>query len=177
MYLPFQVVCYGVSDVFISVFQTDLDDYPHFFLTKDGRLCFMGQHCLGFPRVLFDALLRLGYNGDAPIYHCRLSMAHGLDKCEVSMMIPFNPTEPWSGSIIDSEPDIAVEMMAHVTLTSLCESRLTATAALSIALLSIQNQENPIWQQCLEAVSDLEGPHFHAGMTSLAKYAQYLFNL
>jgi hypothetical protein len=177
MYLPFQVVCYGVSDVFISVFQTDLDDYPHFFLTKDGRLCFMGQHCLGFPRVLFDALLRLGYNGDAPIYHCRLSMAHGLDKCEVSMMIPFNPTEPWSGSIIDSEPDIAVGMMAHVALTSLCESRLTATAALSIALLSIRNQENPIWQQCLEAVSDLEGPHFHAGMTSLAKYAQYLFNL
>ena len=26
------------------------------------------------------------------------------------------------------------------------------------------------------AMSDLEGPHFHAGMTSLARYAQYLFN-
>jgi hypothetical protein len=29
----------------------------------------------------------------------------------------------------------------------------------------------------LEAVSDLEGPHFHARMTLLARYAQYLFNL
>jgi hypothetical protein len=26
-------------------------------------------------------------------------------------------------------------------------------------------------------VSDLKGPHFHAGMTSLARYAQYLFNM
>jgi hypothetical protein len=26
-------------------------------------------------------------------------------------------------------------------------------------------------------VSDLKGPHFHTGMTSLARYAQYLFNL
>jgi hypothetical protein len=24
---------------------------------------------------------------------------------------------------------------------------------------------------------DIEGPHFHAGMTSLARYAHYLFNL
>jgi cell division protein FtsB len=29
----------------------------------------------------------------------------------------------------------------------------------------------------LEAVSDLKGPHFHAGMTLLANYVQYLFNL
>jgi hypothetical protein len=27
------------------------------------------QHCPGFPRVLYDAFLRLGYDGDAPIYH------------------------------------------------------------------------------------------------------------
>jgi hypothetical protein len=26
-------------------------------------------------------------------------------------------------------------------------------------------------------MSDLKGPHFHVGMTSLARYAQYLFNL
>jgi hypothetical protein len=67
--------------------------------------------------------------------------------------------------------------MANIALTSLCKDCLVATAALPIALLSIQNQENPIWQQHLEAVSDLKSPHFHTGMTSLAKYAQYLFNL
>jgi hypothetical protein len=67
--------------------------------------------------------------------------------------------------------------MTHIALTSLCEDRLVATAALPIALLPIRDQENPVWQQRLEAVSDLEGPHFHARMTSLARYAQYLFNL
>jgi hypothetical protein len=48
---------------------------------------------------------------------------------------------------------------------------------LSISLHPIRDQENPVWQQHLEAVSDLEGPHFHARMTLLARYAQYLFYL
>jgi hypothetical protein len=69
-----------------------------------------------------------------------------MDQCEVSMMIPFHPMEPWLGSVIDSEPDTGVELMAHIALTSFCEGRLAATAALPIALLPIQNQENPIWQ-------------------------------
>jgi hypothetical protein len=155
----------------------ELNDYPLFDLTEDGRLCSTGQHCPGFPRVLYDALVRLGYDGDAPVYRCRLSMAHGMDQCEVSVTIPFDPTEPWSGSIIGSVPDTGVELMAHIALTSLCEDHLIATAALPITLLPMRNQENPVWQQRLEAVSNLKGPHFHTGMTSLAKYVQYLFNL
>jgi hypothetical protein len=71
---------YGVSDIFMSVFQMELNDYPHFDLAEDGRLCSMGQHCLGFPRVLSDALIHLGYDGDAPVYSCRLSTAHGMDR-------------------------------------------------------------------------------------------------
>jgi hypothetical protein len=155
----------------------EINDCPHFDLAVDGRLCSMGQHCPGFPGVLYDALIRLGYDRDALVYHCWLSTAHDMDQCEVSVMIPFDPTEPWSGSVIGSEPDTGVELMAHIALTSLCEDHLAATAALPIALLPIQNQENPVWQQRLEAVSDLKGPHFHAGMASLAMYAQYLFNL
>jgi hypothetical protein len=155
----------------------EMNDYPHFDLAEDGRLCSTRQHCPGFPRVLYDTLIRLGYDGDALVYRCRLSRVHNLDRCEVSVMIPFDPARPWSGSIIDSEPDTGIEMMAHIALTSLCEDRLTATATLPIMLLPIQDQENPVWQQRLAAVSDLKGPHFHAGMTSLARYAQYLFNL
>jgi hypothetical protein len=155
----------------------ELNDYPHFDLTEDGRLCSMDQLCSGFPRMLYDALIRLGYDGDAPVYRCRLSMAHGLDRCNISVMIPFYPTESWSRSIISSEPNTGVEMMVHIALTSLREDRLAATAALPITLLRIRNQENPVWQQRLEAVSDLEGPHFHTGMILLARYAQYLFNL
>jgi hypothetical protein len=150
----------------MSTFEMELNNYPHFDLAEDERLCSTGQHCPGFPRVLYDALIRLGYDGDAPVYHCRLSWVH-----EVSMMIPFDPMRPWSVSVIGSEPDTGVEMMAHIVLTSLCEDRLTVTTALPIVLLPIQDQENPIWQQRLTAVSDLKGPHFHAQMTSLARYA------
>jgi hypothetical protein len=161
----------------MSVFQMELNDYPHFDLTEDGTLCSTGQHCPGFLRVLYDALIHLGYDGDAPVYRCRLSTAHGMCQCEVGVTIPFDPTEPWSGSVIVSKPDIGVELMAHIALTSLCKEQLVATAALPIALLPIWDQENPVWQQRLEAVSNLKGPHFHARMISLARYAQYLFNL
>jgi hypothetical protein len=108
----------------MSVFQMELNDYPHFNIAEDGTLCSMGKHCPGFPRVLYDALIRLGYDGDAPVYRCRLSMAHGLDQCEVSVTIPFDPTEPWLGSVIGSEPNTDIELMAHITLTSLCEDHL-----------------------------------------------------
>jgi hypothetical protein len=161
----------------MSAFQMELNDYPHFNLTEDGKLCSMGQHCPGFLRVLYDTLIHLGYDGDALIYRCRLSTAHGMDQCEVSMTIPFDPTEMLSGSVIGSENDIGIELMVHITLTSLCEDHLAATVALPFALHPIRNQENPVWQQRLEAVSNLKGPHFHVGMTLLAKYAQYLFNL
>jgi hypothetical protein len=156
----------------MSVFQMELNNYPHFDLTEDGRLCSMGQHCPGSPRVLYNALVHLGYDGDALVYCCRLSTAHGMDQCEVRVTIPFDPTEPWSGSIISSELDTGIELMAHMALTSLCVDHLTATAALPITLLLIQNHENSVWQQRLEAVSNIKGPHFHAGMTSLARYAQ-----
>jgi hypothetical protein len=89
-----------------------------------------------------------------------------MDQCEVSVTIPFNPTEPWSGPVIGSETDTGVELMAHIALTPL-----------PITLLPIWDQENPVSQHYLEAMSKLKGPHFHAKMTSLARYAQYLFNL
>jgi hypothetical protein len=41
-----------------------------------------------------------------------------MDQCEVSVMIPFNPTELWLGFIIGSEPDTNVELMAHMALTA-----------------------------------------------------------
>jgi hypothetical protein len=87
----------------------NMDDYPHFFLAEDGRLCSMGQHCPGFPRVLYDALLCLGCNGEDHIYRCRLSMVDGLDVCETSVMIPLNPAELWTWTVVGSELNTTVE--------------------------------------------------------------------
>jgi hypothetical protein len=89
--------------------------------------------------VLYDTLLQLGYNEDVPVYRDRMSMAHGEDRCEVSVMIPLNPTEPWVATVISVEQDETIKQMAQVALTSLCESRLTDTAAMPIALFLIRN--------------------------------------
>jgi hypothetical protein len=51
----------------MSVFQMELSVYPHFDLAEDGRLCSMGQHCPGFLRVLYETLVRFGYDGDASV--------------------------------------------------------------------------------------------------------------
>jgi hypothetical protein len=44
----------------------NMDNYPHCSLGEDESLHSMGQHCLGFPQVLWDALIRLGYDGLIP---------------------------------------------------------------------------------------------------------------
>jgi hypothetical protein len=74
-----------------------LNDYPHFYLAEDMRLCSTCLHCLGFPRVMYDALIYLGYDGDTPVYHCRLSRVHDLDRCEVSVTIPLTPSTHGQG--------------------------------------------------------------------------------
>jgi hypothetical protein len=150
---------------------------PHITITEDGSLCSMGHHRLGFPRVLYDALLHLGYNGDVPIYHGRMSMAHGQDRCEVSMTILLSLTEPWGATVISIELDKTVEQAANVALTALSESRLNDTAAMLTALFPIHKQEDPMWKKRLQAVTDAEGPHFQAGMAAMTEYAQYMFNL
>jgi hypothetical protein len=61
---------------------------------SNGRLYSMGQHSPEFLIVLYDTLIHPGNDGDAPVYRCRLSMIHNLDRCEVSVMIAFDPTEP-----------------------------------------------------------------------------------
>jgi hypothetical protein len=81
----------------------NMDDYRHLFLAEDGRLCSMGHHFPGFPRVLYDALLRLGYNGDVPIYCYRLSMVDGLDICKTCVTIPLNLRScGWEPSLVAS---------------------------------------------------------------------------
>jgi hypothetical protein len=145
-------------------FQMNMDNYPHVTIAEDGSLCSTGQHRPGFPRVLYDALRQLGYNGDVPVYRGRMS-------------IPLNPTEPWMATVIGVELDETVEQTAQVALTSLCESRLAETARMPIALFPIHNQEDPVWKQRLEAMSNPEGTHFNAGMAALVGYAQHMFNL
>jgi hypothetical protein len=54
----------------MSVFQMEQNNYPHFDLSEDRRLCSIGHHCLGFLRVLYDTLICLGYDGDALVYRC-----------------------------------------------------------------------------------------------------------
>jgi hypothetical protein len=72
----------------------NMDNYVHVTIAEDVSLCSTGQHRPGFPRVLYDALRQLSYNGDTPVYRGRMSMAHGQDKYEVNVVIPLNLTDP-----------------------------------------------------------------------------------
>jgi hypothetical protein len=78
------------------------------------------------------------------------------------------------GAIISNEVDDDIENMAHVALTLLCEHNLADT---SITLFPIQNQDEPEWQQHLEAMCDPTGQHYSPNAAQMAKYARYLFNL
>jgi hypothetical protein len=92
-------------------------------------------------------------------------------------MTPLSPTEPWGATIVGVELDNTFEQTAHVALTSLCESRLNDTAVMPIALFLIRKYEDLVWMQRLQAMTDLEGPHFHADLAAMIEYAQYMFNL
>jgi hypothetical protein len=65
-------------------------------------------------------------------------------------------------TIISVELDDTVDQMAHFAVASLCESHLADTAATPIVLFPFLYQGDIVWQQRLKAVSDPEGPHFHA---------------
>jgi hypothetical protein len=153
-------------------FQMNMDNYLHITIAEDGSLCSTSQHHPGFPCMLYDALLHLGHNGDVPVYRGRMSKAHGQDRCEVSVTLPLSLTEPWGATVIAVELDEAL-----IALTALCETRLDDTATMLIALFLICEQEEPMWRQRLQDVTAPEGPHFHAGMAAMTKYAQFMFNL
>jgi hypothetical protein len=106
----------------------------------------MGQHRLGFPRVLYDTLLHLGYNEDVLVYHACMSMAHSMEHCKLSMTIPLNSIEPWMATIISVELDNTVDQTAQVALTSLCGSRLANNAMMSIMLFPVHYRGDPVWQ-------------------------------
>jgi hypothetical protein len=127
--------------------------------------------------MLYDTLLHLGHNGDVLVYHGHMSTAHGQDRCEVSVMIPLSPMEPWGATVIGVELDKTIEQAAHVTRTALFESGLNDTATMPITLFLICKQEDPMWKQRLQAVTDPEGPHFHASMAVMTEYMQNMFNL
>jgi hypothetical protein len=158
-------------------FQMNMNNYPHVTIAEDGSLCSMGQHHLRFLNMLYDTLLYFGHNGDVPVYRGHMSKAYGQDRCEVSVTLPLSPTELWGTTIVGVELDETVGQAAHVALTTLCETRLDDTAAMPIALFPIREQEEPMWRQHLQDVTDSEGPHFHSGMAVMTKYAQYIFNL
>jgi hypothetical protein len=154
-----------------------MDNYPHITIPEDGSLCSMGQHRLEFSRMLYDTLLHLGHNGDVRVYRGHMSKVHGQDRCEVSVTLPLSLTEPWGATVVGVELEETVEQAAHVALTALCETRLDSTATMPITLFLIREQEEPMWRQHLQDVTDPEGPHFDAGMAAMTKYAQYMFNL
>jgi hypothetical protein len=157
--------------------QMNMENYPHFTIAEDGRLCSTGQHRPGFLRVLYDALRQLGYNGDVPVYHGRISMAHGQDKCEVNVVIPLNPMEPWMATVIGSSW-MRLSSRRHKSHSPPCV-RVASPTLPRCQSCSFQFITKRILcgSSILRSCPIPEGPHFHADMPALAGYAQHIFNL
>jgi hypothetical protein len=52
--------------------------------------------------------------------------------------IPVDPEAPWTGMVIGGDLDKAVERMAHLALTAMCEQHLPDTVGLAITLYPIR---------------------------------------
>jgi hypothetical protein len=79
--------------------------------------------------------------------------------------------------VVGGKLDVAVEKMAHLALTTVCEQRLVGMADMSITLFPIWNQDNPKWCQCLGAACNLTWEQFNVEWEPMTRYAKYLFNL
>jgi hypothetical protein len=166
------MVTLGLVTFLWLCFRMNMDNYPHVTITEDGSLCSTGQHRPGFSRVVYDALRQLGYNGDIPVYHGRMSMAHDQDKCEVNVVIPLNPTESWMETLIGVELDESIEQTAQVALTTLCESHLADTAAMPIMLFLIRDKEGTMMasEMAEEKKRAVSGPSRGSSSGALPKY-------
>jgi hypothetical protein len=84
---------------------------------EDGRLCTWGLHHHGFPVLLWDALMQMGYGDTPPEYYGRHLEEHGLQCCKVYMDILSHPVFPdgssWSTWAIRAAMSDAMEMAAH----------------------------------------------------------------
>jgi hypothetical protein len=79
MYLLSELL-YGVSEIFMSAFQMEMNGYTHFDLAEDGRLCSMGPTLPGVSdsakRRTHPSWLRRGHSGQPlPTVH---GPRHGL---------------------------------------------------------------------------------------------------
>jgi hypothetical protein len=65
--------------------------------------------------------------------------------------------------VVRGDLEDAIEKMAHVALTAVCEKCLTDTADMPIALFPIQDQDEPVWHHRLVAACDLTREQFNTG--------------
>jgi hypothetical protein len=104
-------------------------------------------------------------------------LSRRLGQCEVSVMIPFNPTSPWSGSIIGSEADTGVDMI-HTSPAPLCARTASPVQQHCLSRFSqFRIRRTPYGNSALRPCSISRAITSTHRMTSLARYAQYLFNV
>jgi hypothetical protein len=80
-----------------------MDDYAHCTLREDSWFCTTGQHRPGFPWLLLDNLVHIGYDGSILEYLCQPFQKHNLPCCEVQVEIPVAPEAPWTRTIIGGD--------------------------------------------------------------------------
>jgi hypothetical protein len=126
---------------------------------ENSHLRMRGLHHHGFPLLLWDALMQIGYGDGAPEYYGRLFEEHRLQHCEVYVDIPSHPRfpdgSPWSTWAIGANMDDAMEKAAHIALTVLCSQNLATTVGTPISLYPIQDHSDLEWKALMDEVGNV----------------------
>jgi hypothetical protein len=130
---------------------------------KNDRLRTRGLHRYGFPLLLFDALVQIGYGDKAPEYYGRLYEEHVLQHCEVYVDILSHPVfsngSLWSTWAIRANMDDAMEKAAHMSLTAMCSQHLIATTGMPISLYPVQDHSDQEWKAHMDEVGNVFQVH------------------
>jgi hypothetical protein len=113
------MITLGNSDVFMVVFSDEHGQLPPHHDRCGWEPLLHGPASPGFSASDVRRTPPARLRRDAPVYRGRMSMAHGQDKCEVNVVIPLNPMEPWMAIVIGVELDETVEQTTQVALTSM----------------------------------------------------------
>jgi hypothetical protein len=122
-------------------------------------------------------LHHFGYTG-IPAYRGLPYCQFGLGWCKVYLDIQDHPTDPtmtaWFTTTRGNDLDNTLERAAHQALTEFYERHLSVLNDIAIALLSIRNEDNAVWSECVATVGDLELPTHHVGWALTACYSQHV---
>jgi hypothetical protein len=83
----------------------------------------------------------------------------------------------WFTTARGDDLDDTLDRVVHQALTEFCERHMPVLGDTTITLLSVRNEDNAVWSECVAAIGDPELLMHHAGWALAARYSQHVSSL